>query len=70
MSLSCTGGKTPDPNMRTFQDALLETRIRNEEVRVLMNEALGLHAGSNTVVVGSSDQPLSMLSISAPVQWL
>lgn len=25
-------GKTPDPNMRTFKDALLETRMRNEEV--------------------------------------
>lgn len=29
-----SGGKTPDPNKRSFADVIAETRLRNEEVSV------------------------------------
>ncbi len=30
--LCILGGKTPDSNMRRYQDVMMETRLKNEEV--------------------------------------
>ena len=59
-SLSFAGGKTPDPNKRSYADVITEARLRAEEVSPCTVLVISL---ASYTIVTSSPTPLSVVPV-------